>query len=203
MSPSAEKQGKNAGRAARDAQRSAWCVSCVHCAVHTCSLEALGSKRGARATCKIDQDLLGKLDRAEEQLAACGAGDRSSPAGLLLVPKQRPVNEKAVLSRCPRMWRLLCPAWGEPPSLPPPNEAADAPPPRQLLSPHEGGMGGGELRQLGSEPPPDLRTSSSELHAFISDSVMPKYRAAWGGDESLLLMAQSVLAALQPGGGEH
>lgn len=129
MSPSAEKQGKNAGRAARDAQRSAWCVSCVHCAVHTCSLEALGSKRGARATCKIDQDLLGKLDRAEEQLAACGAGDRSSPAGLLLVPKQRPVNEKAVLSHCPRMWRLLCPAWGEPPSLPPPNEAADAPPP--------------------------------------------------------------------------
>lgn len=45
--------------------------------------------------------------------------------------------------------------------------------------------------------------SSSERYAFISDTVMLKYRAARGGDESLLLMAQSVLAVLQLGGGEH
>lgn len=114
----------------------------------TCRLEALGSEREASATCKIDQDFLGKLDRAGEQLAVCRARERSFPAGLSLAPKQRPVSEKAALSCCPKTWRLLCPAGGEPPSPPPPNEAADASCLCQLLSPHDGGMGGGEFRQL-------------------------------------------------------
>lgn len=84
----------------------------------TCRLEALGSEREASATCKIDQDFLGKLDRAGEQLAVCRARERSFPAGLSLAPKQRPVSEKAALSCCPKTWRLLCPAGGEPPSPP-------------------------------------------------------------------------------------